>query len=335
MTHALRLPGAVVAVAAAGQPPAPWPSGPASPRAAVAVALEDRGGIGVLLNFAFYGLIFVFSLFFQHVRDCSPLVAGLAFLPMTAAVMTANLACGPLVGRFGARTVLITGNTVAALGYLAIVPVVGSGAYAQMTVQFVVAGFGIGLVVPSMANTMLGPVDPANAGIASGVLNASRQLGGPIGGAVMGLLVGEAASGQFPSGLRAALLSAVAALAVSAALSVVGLRTPRASAEASPTATTPPPEGRRRAPTAGVGGLAPPSLPVRRQGSVKAGASAVWDASTAGLIRPHLRFPACVRSHRFFRSTLQELAMADLAFVITTIAVFALVALVAKGVTKL
>ncbi|WP_436942471.1 MFS transporter [Streptomyces sp. SudanB66_2053] len=249
MTHALRLPGAVVAVAAAGQPPAPWPSGPASPRAAVAVALEDRGGIGVLLNFAFYGLIFVFSLFFQHVRDCSPLVAGLAFLPMTAAVMTANLACGPLVGRFGARTVLITGNTVAALGYLAIVPVVGSGAYAQMTVQFVVAGFGIGLVVPSMANTMLGPVDPANAGIASGVLNASRQLGGPIGGAVMGLLVGEAASGQFPSGLRAALLSAVAALAVSAALSVVGLRTPRASAEASPTATTPPPravDARRR-----------------------------------------------------------------------------------------
>ncbi|MGA5122268.1 hypothetical protein ACPCAG_02875 [Streptomyces pseudogriseolus] len=57
----------------------------------------------------------------------------------------------------------------------------------------------------------------------------------------MGLLVGEAASGQFPSGLRAALLSAVAALAVSAVLSVVGLRTPRASAEASVTATTPAP----------------------------------------------------------------------------------------------
>ncbi|EMF22264.1 hypothetical protein ACPCIX_00815 [Streptomyces pseudogriseolus] len=86
-------------------------------------------------------------------------------------------------------------------------------------------------------------MDPANAGIASGVLNASRQVGGLIGVAVMGLLVGEVASDQFPSGLRAALLSAVAALAVSAALSTVGLRKPRTSIEASPAAATPAPSG--------------------------------------------------------------------------------------------
>ncbi|MFC9886753.1 hypothetical protein [Streptomyces pilosus] len=51
-----------------------------------------------------------------------------------------------------------------------------------------------------------------------------------------------------------------------------------------------------------------------------------------GLIRPEMRFPRIVRSDR---TSLQEYAMADLAFVFTTIAVFALVALVAKGVTKL
>ncbi len=193
--------------------------------------------IGVLLNFSFYGLIFVFSLFFQQVWDYSPLVAGLAFLPMTAAIMIANLSCGPLVKRHGARTVLITGNTLAAVGYLATVPVVGSGSYAQMAVQFVVAGFGIGLVVPSMTNAMLGSVDPANAGIASGVLNASRQLGGLIGVAVMGLLVGQATSDHFLPGLRAALIWAVAALLISGVLSAIGLRGPKPPT-APPPATT-------------------------------------------------------------------------------------------------
>ncbi|WP_250399266.1 MFS transporter [Streptomyces cellostaticus] len=182
--------------------------------------------IGVLLNFAFYGLIFVFSLFFQQAWDYSPIVAGLAFLPMTAAIMIANLSCGPLIKRYSARTVLITGNTLAAVGYLATVPVLGSGAYAQIAAQFAVAGFGIGLVVPPMTNAMLGSVDPANAGIASGVLNASRQLGGLIGVAVMGLLVGEASSDRFLSGLRSALVAAVGALAINAALSAFGLRRP-------------------------------------------------------------------------------------------------------------
>lgn len=197
--------------------------------------------IGVLLNFAFYGLIFVLSLYFQQVRGYSPLTAGLAFLPMTGAIMAANLACGPLVKRYGARGVLLTGNALAALGYLAAVPAVGSGSYPALIGQFLVAGFGIGLVVPAMTNAMLGAVDPANAGVASGALNASRQLGGLIGVAVMGFLVGQAASGHFLSGLRAALLSSVAALAVGAALSAAGIREPApVSATADSTAATAP-----------------------------------------------------------------------------------------------
>ncbi|WUU81005.1 MFS transporter [Streptomyces cellulosae] len=147
--------------------------------------------------------------------------------PLVRADEAGTGSCGPLVKRYGARSVLITGNVLAAVGYLATIPVVGSDAYVRMAVQFVVAGFGIGLVVPSMTNAMLGSVDPANAGIASGVLNASRQLGGLIGVAVMGLLVGQASSGHFLTGLRASLIAAVVALAVSAGLSTFGPRKPR------------------------------------------------------------------------------------------------------------
>jgi DHA2 family methylenomycin A resistance protein-like MFS transporter len=199
-------------------------------------AFTSTSLIGTLLNFSFYGLIFVFSLFFQQVWDYSPVITGLAFLPMTAAIMLASLSSGPLVRRHGARTVLITGNSMAAVGYLATVPVVGSGSYAQMAVQFVVAGFGIGLVVPSMTNAMLGSVDSANAGIASGVLNASRQLGGLIGVGVMGLLVCQSSADHFRSGLRSALIWATAALLISGVLSAIGLRSPKASTEPSPPA---------------------------------------------------------------------------------------------------
>ncbi|TQF02604.1 MFS transporter [Kitasatospora acidiphila] len=193
--------------------------------------------IGVLLNFAFYGLIFIFSLFFQETWKYSPIMAGLAFLPMTAAVMAANLSCARLVKRYGARAVLITGSTLATIGYLGIVPVVGSRSYVELIVQFLVAGFGIGLVVPSMTNAMLGSVDPTNAGIGSGVLNASRQLGGLIGVAVMGLLVGSAASSHFLSGLRAALIAAGIALALCGVLSAYGVR--KAQAAQAPAATPP------------------------------------------------------------------------------------------------
>ncbi|MEU6818395.1 MFS transporter [Streptomyces sp. NPDC046860] len=187
-------------------------------------AFSATSGIGVLFNFAFYGLIFVLSLFFQQVRDYSPIKAGLAFLPMTAAIMIANLSCGPLVRRYGARSVLITGNALAAAAFLATIPFVGLDAYAWTAAQFVIAGFGLGLVVPSMTNAMLGSVDPANAGIASGVLNAARQLGGLIGVAVMGLLVGEAPSAHFVPGLRTALAAAAVALALGAALGMFGPR---------------------------------------------------------------------------------------------------------------
>ncbi|WP_189959994.1 hypothetical protein [Streptomyces alanosinicus] len=76
-----------------------------------------------------------------------------------------------------------------------------------------------------------------------------------------------------------------------------------------------------------------PSVRVRsRKSPVKGSGSAVRGPSRGDRIRPYRRFP---RSVRFNRTSLQEFAMADLAFVVTVLAGFALVALVAKGVTKL
>jgi hypothetical protein len=67
-------------------------------------------------------------------------------------------------------------------------------------------------------------------------------------------------------------------------------------------------------------------------GSVKTPPPAVWELSTQRPNGPATRFPSIIRSDH---TSLQEFAMADLAFVLTVLAGFALVALVARGVTKL
>ncbi len=68
--------------------------------------------IGWIINVAFYGLIFVLSLFFQETQGYSPLRTGLAFLPMTAIILPANLASGLVATHTGARIPMVTGQLV-------------------------------------------------------------------------------------------------------------------------------------------------------------------------------------------------------------------------------
>ena len=69
-------------------------------------AFGANTAIGLFVNVAFYGLIFVFSLFFQRAQHFSALQAGLAFAPMTAAIMAANAVAGSLQERLGPRVVI-------------------------------------------------------------------------------------------------------------------------------------------------------------------------------------------------------------------------------------
>ncbi len=178
--------------------------------------------IGVMINFSFYGLVFLFSLYFQYSWRYSPLETGLAFLPMTGAIMLANLYSAKLMVRSGFRKTLLIGTGLAALGYAAIVPFLGSYSYAAMFAQFIVAGFGIGLAVPAVTNAMVSSADTKHIGVASGVLNASRQIGGLIGVASMGLMLGDFAAESFNQGIRPALMVASLSLLLCVGLVLTG-----------------------------------------------------------------------------------------------------------------
>lgn len=87
---------------------------------------------------------------------------------------------------------MIAGQLLCAAGYLGLLGVNPSSGYLEILALFTVIGAGGGLVVPAMTSAFLEAVGAERAGIASGVLQASRQLGGVIGVALFGSLIARA-----------------------------------------------------------------------------------------------------------------------------------------------
>jgi MFS transporter, DHA2 family, methylenomycin A resistance protein len=161
--------------------------------------------IGLLINVVFYGLIFVFSLYFQRLEGYSAIETGLAFLPTTAAVMAANLLAGRAAARFSPRAVLGVGSLLMVVGLAALLGIGAGPPYPSLAVQLAALGFGLGLIVPVMTSSLLGSVDAERSGVASGTLNTARQTGSVIGVALFGSLIG----GDLVAGLHVALVVSV------------------------------------------------------------------------------------------------------------------------------
>jgi len=104
---------------------------------------------GAMLNFVFSGLLFVLSLFFQQVRSYSPLLIGLAFLPLTLVLTINPTFTGRLVGRFGARIPLTLGFFLAASGVFMQIWTNAHTGYAITLVALVLMGGGFSLTLPS------------------------------------------------------------------------------------------------------------------------------------------------------------------------------------------
>jgi DHA2 family methylenomycin A resistance protein-like MFS transporter len=178
--------------------------------------------VGLLVNIAFYGLIFVFSLYFEQVDGWSPLATGLAFVPMMGAVLPVNLVAARIAERIGAPATISAGACIAALGCLSLLGLRQGTAYWEIFGELIAIGGGLGLLVPPLTSTLLGSVEKPRSGIAAGVLNSTRQTGSVLGVALFGSLLG--AHGGFIFGLHAALISSAALLLIAAATILVGAR---------------------------------------------------------------------------------------------------------------
>ncbi|MGI5242848.1 MFS transporter [Dactylosporangium sp. CA-139066] len=202
------------------------------------------GGLATMGLWAFgvFGIYFFTAIFLQNVLGFSPTEAGSAFVPM-ALVMAVMATLAPrLEARFGAGRTVAAGMALmgVAVGLLATVGE-GSG-YTDLLPWFVMFGVGGGLLVP-LNNVVLSALPQARAGIASGMLNVSREVFGLLGITILGAILSNrqnAASGEplhrFLAGYQFSLVVAAGLVVVGVPIALVALR--RITAPQEPAAET-------------------------------------------------------------------------------------------------
>jgi DHA2 family methylenomycin A resistance protein-like MFS transporter len=152
-----------------------------------------RAGLaaGAAVNFALNGNLFVLPLLLQQGRHLSPLVSGLAFLPLTLPFVLNPPMTGRIVARFGPRPPILTGMTLLTLGGVALgcAAWVGAG-YGWLVLGLLLTGFGVSFVLPATVSAIISAAPQGTAGAAGGLLNAVRQVGATLGVVTMGAFVG-------------------------------------------------------------------------------------------------------------------------------------------------
>ena len=137
----------------------------------------------VALAAAMFGMFFLTSLYLQRVLGMDSFGVGLAFLPVSLSIGALSLGlAAPLIVRFGARTVLLPALDLFAIGMGLLVRVPTEGSYLRDVLpSMVLFGTGAGLAFPSLVTLAMSDATGRDSGLASGLVNTTRQVGGAIG----------------------------------------------------------------------------------------------------------------------------------------------------------
>src|SRR5262245_43557673 len=136
-----------------------------------------------------FAVFFFPSLYVQDVLGFTPVQAGAGFLPLTAAIILAAGLAQRLVGTVGVKPVALAGMSIAAVGLLMLSFISVGGSYASDVLPgLVVMGLGLGLTFVPLTLIATSGIQPADAGLASGLFNSSQQVGGALGLAILSTL---------------------------------------------------------------------------------------------------------------------------------------------------
>lgn len=139
-----------------------------------------------LIGAAFFSFWYFVSLYIQNVLGYSALKAGMAFLPMAVVIMFGAQVSSRILPRSGVRPLLLTGTAVAAVGFVWMAQIhAHSGYWGNVFGPGCSISLALGLLFTPLAAAATSGVPYTEAGLASGVLNTSRQMGGSLGLAVL------------------------------------------------------------------------------------------------------------------------------------------------------
>jgi EmrB/QacA subfamily drug resistance transporter len=167
-----------------------------------AITKLRTGTIGVTaVFFGLFALFFVNAQYLQYAKGISPLVTGVAILPLPAAMVYVSRRSVRLASRFGTRTVVTSGMVLLAAGLVALSRFTASTPYLPYALVLVVVATGMGLSVPALSTGIVTALPPAQAGTGSGLNSAVREVGSALGVAVIGTVL----TSRFVDGLPASL----------------------------------------------------------------------------------------------------------------------------------
>ncbi|WP_181770762.1 MFS transporter [Amycolatopsis pittospori] len=199
-------------------------------------AVSGANAVMVLMVAGLFGFQFITALYLQRVLQLDALSTGFAFLPAPVSIAVMSLVFAERLNhRFGARTVLVTGLSLVALalGFLAMVEADGNYAM-DVLPALVLMGIGFGAAMPALMGQAMSGADPADAGVASGLINTTQQIGAAVGTAVLAtaaasrtgslLAEGAATPEALTGGYRTAYALSAGLLALAVFVSAVVLR---------------------------------------------------------------------------------------------------------------
>ncbi|WP_042576233.1 MFS transporter [Rhodococcus sp. MEB064] len=190
-----------------------------------------------VVTFAAYaalgGVFFLLLLQLQVALGYTALAAGVATLPITAALLLLSARAGALAGRIGPRLPMTIGPTVAAVGLVLMIRIVPGSSYVGSVLPAVIVfGVGLSLLVAPLTSAVIGAAPASHAGTASAVNNAVARTSQLLAVAAIPGIVGisgELDPNQFSSGFRSAMLLCAGMLALAGVIAAVTIRSPRRS----------------------------------------------------------------------------------------------------------